>query len=119
MSKIKFSYKDLMNEINDEVTEGVLTPNDTIQVLRGEKPVFETYCPIIDWYYDAFTMKEEMETPIEEMYMAEEFTKEEWDEMVKEQEEFKKQYEIDQPKLTEMKVKDVLTEMKQIQKLLG
>lgn len=115
----KVNYKDLMNEINDEVAEGVLAPGDMIQVLRDEKPVYESYCAIIDWYYDEFVMNEELNTPLEEMYMAEEFTKEEWDLMVQEQEEFKKQYEADKPKLVSMKVKDVLTEMKQMQKLLG
>ncbi len=115
----KVNYKDLIDEINSEVAEGVLTSGDTIQVLRDEKPVYESYCAIIDWYYDEFAMEEEFETPIEEMYMVDEFTKDEWDLMVQEQEEFKKQYEADKPKLVNMKVKDVLTEMKQMQKLLG
>lgn len=117
MSKI--NYKDLIAEITEEVTEGTLTEGDSIQILRADKPVFQDYCPIIDWYYDAYVMKEELETSMEEMYMEEEFTKEEWKQMLAEQEEFKKQYQEDQDKLVTMKVKDVLTEMKQMQKLLG
>lgn len=35
------------------------------------------------------------------------------------QKEYKAQYEQDQPKLQAMSVKDVLTEMKQMQKLFG
>lgn len=117
MSKV--NYKDLIQEISEEVEEGTLLAGDTIQVLRQDNPVFQEYCPIVDWYYDEFTMNEELETPIEEMYMEEEFSKEEWKQMVKEQEEFKKQYAEDKEKLVSMKVKDVLTEMKQMQKLLG
>ncbi len=116
---MKLNYKGLMQEINEEVKEGVITQNDTIQVLRDDTPIFQEYCPIIDWYYDAFTMKEELETPMEEMYLPEEFSKEEWASMVKEQAEYKAQYQSDQPKLTSMKVKDVLTEMKQMQKLFS
>lgn len=117
MAKPKIDYKELLEEINFEVSEGVLTPNDSIQILRGSEPVFENYCEIIDWYYDDFTMNEEISTPLEEMYLPEEFSKKEWDEMKLEQEELKKQYLEDKPNLIEMKVKDVLTEMKQIQKL--
>ncbi len=115
--KNTLNYKELMKEINDEVSEGMLTMKDSIQLLRDETPVFENYCPIIDWYYDEFTMKEELDTPLEEMYLEEEFSKEDWAEMKKEREAYKKQYESDQPRLVSMTVKDTLTEMKQIQKL--
>lgn len=117
MAKTKIDYKDLMEELNAEVKEGILTLADSIQILRAEAPAFENYCPITDWYYDAYTMEEEFSTPLEEMYMPDEFTKEEWAEMKKEEQELKEQYESDKDKLVSMKVKDVLTEMKQIQKL--
>lgn len=118
MAKVKIDYKELISEINEEVSEGVLLPNDTIQILRGDEPVFENYCEIIDWYYDEYTMNEEIDTPLEDMYLPEEFSEAEWQEMKKEQEKMKAQYLEDKPKLVAMKVKDVLTEMKQIQKLL-
>jgi len=114
---MKIDYKELLSEIEEEVKEGILTLGDTIQILRDKTPAVENYCPIIDWYYDDFAMNEELSTPLEEMYLPEEFTKEEWAEMEKEQAELKKQYEEDKPDLLSVKVKDVLTEMKQMQKL--
>lgn len=114
---MKLDYKEFIEEINENVEAGALTPQDKIQVLRGEEPVYAEYCPIIDWYFDAFSMKEELETPLEEMYMKDEFSKEEWEELVESREEFLAQYKEDQPMLVEMTVKDVLTEMKQMQKL--
>ncbi|MDO4976008.1 MAG: hypothetical protein Q4E53_01985 [Eubacteriales bacterium] len=118
MAKKNSIYEQLLLEINEEVNEGGLTLKNTIQILRDSKPIFQDYCPIIDWYYDALTMEEELSVSLEEMYLPEEFSKEEWQEMKEEQEAYKKQYEADQPNLLAMSVKDVLTEMKQIQKLL-
>ena len=118
MKKIVSNYKMLLDEINEEVQEGVLSENDNIQILRETSAVMDTYYPISDWYYDTFVMDEELNTPLEEMYLPEEFSEDEWKQMKLEQEETKKQYEEDQPKLVSMKVKDVLTEMKQMVKLL-
>jgi len=119
MSKPIINYKEFISEINEEVTEGIISQNDTIQILRDSKPVFDTYCPIIEWYYEDYVMNEEINTPLEEIYLPEEFTEEEWIQMQAEQAEMKKQYEEDKDKLIQIKVKDVLTEMKQMQKLIG
>lgn len=116
---MKINYKELIDEINDEVKEGVLVPEDTIQILRDKTPVFENYCPVIDWYYDEFIMNEEINTPLEEMYLPEEFTPDEWAQMKADNEELKKQYEADKESLVTVKVKDILTEMKQMQKLFA
>lgn len=117
MSNKKIEYKELINEITEEVTEGIITMEDSIQILRDKEPVFENYCAILDWYYDEYTMNEDLNTPLEEMYMEEEFDKEEWTQMKADQVELKAQYEKDQADLVTIKVKDALTEMKQIQKL--
>ncbi len=114
---MKIDYKTLIDEINSEVEEGILLPNDTIQILRDDKPAFDNYCVVIDWYYDDYVMQEELDTPLEDMYLPEEFTDEEWHEMKKDQEELKAQYNEDKSKLISVKVKDILTEMKQMQKL--
>lgn len=114
---MKIDYKDLIDEINFEVSEGVLLPGDTIQILRDTRPLTDNYCVIIDWYYDDYTMNEELNTPLEEMYLPEEFTSDEWDDMKKEHAKLKAQYLEDKPRLQSIKVKDVLTEMKQMQKL--
>ena len=114
---MKLDYRAFIEEMNENIKDGALSEKDTIQILRADQAVYAEYCPIIDWYFDAFSMKEELETPLEEMYLAEEFSKEEWEEMKKSRQEFLEQYKEDQPKLIEMTVKDVLTEMKQMQKL--
>lgn len=119
MKKIVENYKALIEEISGEVKEGFLTEEDTIQILRDEKPIIQDYCPVIDWYYNAYTMKEEMETPLEEMYMEEEFTKTEWKDMQVDFAQYKRQYEAEKDKLVEIKVKAALTEMKQMIKLLA
>ncbi len=119
MKKIVENYKTLIEEISDEVKEGFLTEKDMIQILRDEKPLINDYCPIIDWYYDAYAMKEELETPLEEMYMEEEFSKSEWKQMKFDFDQYKKQYESEKDKLVEINVKAALTELKQMMKLLG
>lgn len=116
---MNINYKELIAEINDEVTEGILALEDTLQVVREKTPVYENYCAVIDWYYDDFTMNEELNTPLEEMYLPEEFTEEEWTQMKADRQALKEQYEADRSSLQTMKVKEILTEMKQMQKLLG
>ena len=111
------NYKSLIAEITEEVEAGYLTDRDKIQILRADKPIFQDYRPIVDWYYDAYMMQEELETPLEEMYMEDEFTKEEWAQMRQDHAAYKKQYEAEKPKLEEITIKAALTEMKQMQKL--
>ncbi len=117
MKQTAENYKALIEEISDEVKEGFLTEKDRIQILRSEQPVFQDYCPIIDWYHDSHAMEEELALPLEEMYMEEEFSKEEWKEMKEDLAGYKKKYEADRDKLEEITVKAALTEMKQMQKL--
>ena len=53
-----YDYSRLIKELKTEIADGVLTPKSFIQVLREEKPAFESYRPIIDWYYDDKKTKE-------------------------------------------------------------
>lgn len=62
-------------------------------------------------------MNEEVNTPLEEMYLPEEFSDEEWAQMKEDHAQLKNQYQADKSNLVEIKVKDALTEMKQMQKL--
>lgn len=117
MGNPSINYKDIIDEINYELKEGVLFPEDSIQILRSTDALMDDYFPIVDWYYDEYLMNEELNTPLEEMYMEEEFSKEEWAEMKKELAEHNAQYQADKPNLVTIKVQDALTEMKQIQKL--
>lgn len=119
MKNMVKNYKELVSEISNEVSEGVLNEKDMIQILRAEKAVVQDYHPIIEWYYDSFVMEEELDSSLEDMYMKDEFSEDEWDKMAKEMQAYKKQYLADQPKLIVMGVKETLTEMKQMIKLLG
>ena len=53
-----YDYSRLIKELNEEISSGSLTLKSFIQVLREEKPAFESYRPIIDWYYDDKKTKE-------------------------------------------------------------
>lgn len=53
-----YDYSTLIKELKAEIADGILTPKSFIQVLREEKPAFESYRPIIDWYYDDKKTKE-------------------------------------------------------------
>lgn len=55
-----YDYSILIKELKTEIADGVLTPKSFIQVLREEKPVFELYRPIINWYYDDKRTKESL-----------------------------------------------------------
>ena len=48
--KISYNYLPLMQEINEEVEDGVLHPDDMIQIVRAVYDILG-YRPIIDWYY--------------------------------------------------------------------
>ena len=119
MKQLIADYKALTGEISDEVKVGILTDKSEIQILRAEAPVFRDYRPIVDWYYDAYAMKEEFETPFEEMYMKEDYSAKEWKEMKEDYAAYKKQYEAEKDKLEVSTVKAVLTELRQMVKLLG
>lgn len=125
--KISYDYEELLNEINEEIEDGVLFLEDEIQILRGEclsnkelehrlkwfrsqgvvNPVLEEYRPIIDWYYDNNSMNELFK--IEPDYDEEE---------IKEVEEIKASYLKDKPFLITKKVKEVLEEMKEKNKIV-
>lgn len=53
MMKIKYSYdyENLIQEMNEELEDGILTQDSIVYVERGE-PVGDGYKPIIDWWYE-------------------------------------------------------------------
>ena len=53
-----YDYSRIINELNEEIRDGILTPKSFIQILREDHPVFEMYRTIIDWYYDDKMNKE-------------------------------------------------------------
>lgn len=116
MKKLMEIYKEFVEEISYEIAEGVLKEEDQIQILRGEEAVVQDYRPLIDWYYDAYTMEQEL-VPLEDLCEEGDYSKEEWADMFANHEAYKKQYEEEKDRLEVVKVKDILTEMKQMIKL--
>lgn len=49
--KISYNYIPLMREIKEEIEDGILHPDDVIQIVRADYDILG-YRPIIDWYYE-------------------------------------------------------------------
>ena len=47
--KFSYDYSDLIQEIKEDLEDGILKPDSIVQVLRDETQ--SVYHPIIDWYY--------------------------------------------------------------------
>lgn len=103
--KLSYDYSKMMEEIKEDIAEGILKLEDTIQILRGD--IHKGYSPIIDWYYE------------HEKTLAD-ITPNEWDDkkdiIMKRKIARRKEEEL--PKLTTVTVLDVLTEMKEMNKIL-
>lgn len=94
--KISYDYSELLQEIKEEVEDGIILVTDSIQVLRGKKLPGTDYSPIIDWYYSEEVMEEDL----------------------KEYPELKEQYEKDKPFLEKMWIADATAEMMEWDKVL-
>lgn len=88
--KISYDYEELIQELKEELEDGILTLESTIQVLRSEQPLFDYY-PIKDWYYEHEMMVSDYQS---------ELSKEEY-----------RLYLIDRPSLIALTVREVLEEM--------
>lgn len=84
--KISYDYADLISELNEDLRDGILSLDDTIQILRADEEVTRYYRPVIDWYYSDERMVNHPD---------------------------KVQYEQDKPKLISISVADCLDEMEQ------
>lgn len=98
--KISYDYEDLLQELREELNEGILSMLDTIQVLRTEKPIVEVYRPIIDWYYNDKTTRECLSPDVFDDKQD-----------IAEYEQLRKQYEKDKPRLESITVAAVLIEI--------
>lgn len=94
--KISYNYLPLMQEIKEEIEDGILHPDDVIQIVRADYDILG-YRPIIDWYYN----KEEMEDM--KMFMSSEE---------------KERYLNDFHELEEISVKNCIAEMYAVNKLI-
>lgn len=98
--KISYDYDELINEIEEEIEDGILTLEDSVQILRAKESINGEYFPIIDWYYSEEDMKELLKVDMFE-------SKEE----KKERESIEESYAEDCFNLESITVKDFLKEM--------
>lgn len=94
--KISYNYLPLMQEIKEEIEDGILHPDDVIQIVRADYDILG-YRPIVDWYYN----KEEMEDM--KMFMSSEE---------------KERYLNDFNELEEISVKNCIAEMYAVNRLI-
>lgn len=97
--KISYDYSELIQELNEEIADGILKNNSVIQVLRDKTK--SVYHPVIDWYYSEDKIVED--TTIE-------FDDSEADKELKR--EYLSRYLDDKPNLELSTVSAILVEMK-------
>lgn len=94
--KISYDYSDLISELSEELSDGILSIDDTIQILRSDEEITRYYRPVIDWYYSDDRMAECLNLDT--------FNR--------------RQYEQDKPKLISVSVKDCLSELNKWNELI-
>lgn len=48
---MKYNYTDILEEINEDIENGVLGLEDDLYVIRKTEPLFDDYRPILDYEY--------------------------------------------------------------------
>lgn len=94
--KISYDYSDLISELSEELSDGILSIDDTIQILRSDEEITRYYRPVIDWYYSDEKMAECLDLDRSN----------------------RRQYEQDKPKLISVSVKDCLSELSKWNELI-
>jgi|SRR5690554_5630838 len=107
-TKYSYDYEDLIREIEEELNEGSLTLDSTVQVLRNKEFRFKNlgYFPIVDWYYNHDKMLDILNTEVFD---------EEYDLDLKRK--LRMNYNLYRNQLHQMTVKEMLLEMKSINKI--
>lgn len=49
--KISYDYSGLIQELKSDVLEGLISLDGYLYIIRSEKPVYDNYRPIVDYYY--------------------------------------------------------------------
>ena len=110
MIKISYYYEDLLKDIKEDIKENFISSEDYIFVVRSRnRKIDEYYRPIEDYYF--LNDKELIAEPIENIWNKEEYSEEEWNKMLAEQQKQIEQLEKDKPFFEKMKVSDFITEM--------
>ena len=106
--KISYNYEEMIQELKEDVSDGVLLLTDAIQILRSDYAIDnDGYKPIIDWYYNHKRTLEILksdffddEHDLEELRKSCEF------------------YEKDRFNLVDISVEDCLLEMEERNKII-
>ena len=103
--KFSYDYSDMIQEMKEELEDGILKPDSIVQILRDEAQ--SVYHPIIDWYYDDKKIVEDT---------AIEFDDSESDKELKR--EYISRYLNDKPRLQLITVSAMLVEMEDMNKIV-
>lgn len=95
-----YDYQELIDDLKEEIGEGILKKSSIIQILRADEAEKDGYVPIIDWFYNKETMKIELAPDKTD-------TKEE----IKDKKMILDQYRQDEPFLKDITVEACLAEM--------
>jgi len=97
---MEYDYQELIDELKEEISDGLLKKSSVIQVLRADQPEKNGYVPIIDWFYNKQTMEIELAPDKTD-------TKDE----ILEKKMIREQYKQDEPLLKDMTLEACLAEM--------
>ena len=93
--RISYDYREMIQEFREELEDGTLHLNDAVYILRDKSR--EPYQPVIDWYYTKADSISTLKEVHPDIYA---------------------QFENDQPNLEVAKVKDILEEMVEMNRIL-
>lgn len=94
-----YDYSEFLVEFKEELEEGIITLDSSIQILRAAQSI-EGYYPIVDWYYDDEAVMNDLKL---DLLDSKKETKEKMD--------LKRRYEKDKPFLERITVLNCLNEM--------
>ena len=111
--KYSYDYDELIRELLDDLSEGLIRNDTAISILRSESAIRINnntfYYPIIDYYYpEAY-----QDGSLTSIYNRDEYTDNEWAELEIEYNDGLRQYLTDKPNLKDCTVSEVLREMRQ------
>ena len=106
-----YSYEELIEELKMDIDDGLIKPTTIINIVRKPESAFNDleYYPIIDYYFDSTIAS--YGADLEDVFNKDEFTDEEWADMVKERLATIEQYEKDKENMSRVTATTALTEM--------
>ena len=97
---LSYDYTELISELAEEISLGILTQNEAIQVVRSERDAGNDYRPIIDWYYSEAKMIKLLEVDATDSEFE-----------LKEKQKMKNQYNKNKHLMREILVSECMNEM--------